>query len=367
MPALLSDKPSCAAPAGVPVGPDQGVIEEARRRQRSRRLRASLAVLLALAGAGILIAATTGGTAPTEAPLHLPPEPSPLLARHAGSTSQPIVVRLSPNLEGGQAGWCVTILDKSGEAGPCGPLPTVGHPLLAGTSGWTHGDSDITTTEITAPRIAYFLVNGTRRVATKRLRGLPYRLRVAIIHTPLRGSADRALAARLSTIVPLDVGGKPIAESRDYGAVWFRDWNRPATPLKGPCQLHVSGLGGIIAEWGQVATAIRPYPGQIIGRGFLSCIDTEYYIPGRGMRAAVLLDAANPGRIAPAAIPGLSPIPQAPGLYNSTSDYAFRGPMTAKREGNAWVVVAGGGRNAEEARIRLLRHLTVTLPLSLVH
>ena len=41
--------------------------------------------------------------------------------------------------------------------------------------------------------------------------------------------------------------------------------------------------------------------------------------------------------------------------------YSFRGPMTAKREGNAWLVVAGGGRNAEEARIRLLRHLTLTI------
>jgi hypothetical protein len=367
-----SDEPSSEASVGVAVGPDQGVIEEARRRQRSRRLRVSFAVLTALAGIGILVVATTGGRTPTEAPLHLPPEPSPLSARHAGSTSQPIGVSLSPNLEGGQAGWCVTILEKSGaSSGTCGPLPTVGHPLLTGTSGWTHGDNDITTIEIAAPRVAYFLVNGTRRVATKTLPGLPYGLRVAIIHTPLRGSADRlatadrlaAAAFRAPTIVPLDALGKPITESRDYGAVWFRDWNRPAPQLKGPCQLHVSGLRSVTAEWGQVATAIRPYPGQIIGRGFLSCLDTEYYIPGRGMRAAVLLDAANPGASAPAAIQGLEPIPQVPGLYNGAGSLSSRGPITAKREGNAWIVVAGGGRDAEEARIRLLRHLTVTLPL----
>ena len=365
MPALLGDKPTSDAPLAVPAGPDQGVIEEARRRQRSRRLRVSLAVLLTLASGGILIAATTGGRTPTEAPLHLPPEPPPFSARYARSSSQPISVSLSPNMEGGQAGWCVTIIEKSGESGTCGPLPTFGHPLLTGTSGWTHGDSYLTTTEITAPRVAYFLVNGTRRVATKALPGLPYGLRVAIIHTPLRGSPDRQGAAFRSspTVVPLDTRGKPIAETSDHGAVWFRDWNRPATPLEGPCRLHVSGLGGITAEWGQVATAIRPYPSKIIGRGFLSCVDTEYYIPGRGLRAAVLLDAAKPGRVAPAAIPGLDRIPQAPGLYNGTGDYASRGPMTAKREGNAWIVVAGGGRNAEEARIRLLRHLTVTLPL----
>lgn len=383
MPTLLSDRDrsSCEAPASAPAEPNQGVIEEARRRQRSRRLGVSLAVLLVLAGAGILLAAATGGGTPVEAPLHLPPEPSPLSARDAGSTSRPIGVSLSPNLEGGQAGWCVTILEKHGGAsGTCGPLPTVGHPLLIGTSGWAQGDRDTTTTEVTAPRVAYFLVNGTRRVATKTLPGLPYGLRVAIIHTPLHGSADRLAPVdrrqsdrrrpirRLATgtlaaqsTVPLDAQGKPIAESRDYGAVWFRDWNRPATPLKGPCQLRVSGLRGVTAEWGQVATAIRPYPEQIVGRGFLSCIDTEYYIPGRGMRAAVLLDAANPGAGAPAEIPGLQPIPQVPGLYNGAGGLASRGPITARREGKAWIVVAGGGRNAEEARIRLLRHLTVSL------
>jgi len=358
MPLLIADE--SASHTTNTTGPDQGVIEEARRRQRARRIRAVTAAAIVIAAAAGALVAMSGGGTPREAPLHLPAEPS-LSARRlpAGSIS----VRLSPNLEGGQAGWCVTILERSGGFGTCGPLPTVGHPLLLGTSGWTHGDSYMTTIEITAPRVAYFLVNGSRGVATKSLPGLPYGLRVAIIHTPLPRSINRALATRPPTVVPLDARGKPIPESRDYGASWFRDWNPPAAPLKGPCELHVSGLEGVTAEWGQVATAIRPYPGQIVGRGFLSCIDTEYYVPGRGMRAAVLLDAAKPGRVAPAAIPGLERIPQAPGLYNVTGDYASRGPMTAKREGNAWIVVAGGERNAEEARIRLLRHLTVTLPL----
>ena len=350
--------------SGTP-GPKQGVIEEARRRQSKRHRRVILAAVPMIAVVGALIAVTASGPPPAETPLHLPPEPSPGLAS-AGSISQPISVSLSPNLEGGQAGWCVTILEKNGGGGgTCGPLPIVNHPLLIRTSGWTHGESDMTTTEIAAPRVAYFLVDGTRRVATKTLQGLPYGLRVAIIHTPLRGSPNRLAAVTFKppAIVPLDALGRPITETSDYGAVWFRDWNRPAAPLTGPCQLRVAGLGEITAEWGQVATAIRPYPARIIGRGFLSCVDTEYYVPGRGMRAAVLLDAANPGRIAPAAIPGLKPIPQVPGLYNSASSFASNGPITAKREGNAWIVVAGGGRNAEEARIRLLRHLTATIKL----
>ncbi len=270
-------------------------------------------------------------------------------------------MQLSPNLEGGQAGWCVLISQRGGATGTCGPLPTDGHPLVTRMSGWSHGERDQTTTEITAPRVASFLVDGTRRVATKALPGLPYGLRVGVIHTPLRGSLERRGAPRPPTVVPLDARGARITESRDYGAVWFRDWNRPAAPLNGPCGLHASGLPGVTAEWGQVATALRPYPARIIGRGFLSCVDTEYYVPGRGLRAAVLLDAADPGHVAPAPVPGLHAIPQAPGLFNGSGDYGFRGPMSAKREGNAWIVVAGGGRNAEEARVRLLRHLTVSI------
>jgi hypothetical protein len=358
---LLIHDPVPAPPAANPTGPDQGVIEEARRRQRARRIRAvTAATIVIAAAAGVLVAMSGGGT-PREAPLHLPAEP-PLSSRRlpAGSIS----VRLSPNLEGGQAGWCVTILEGSGATGTCGPLPTVGHPLLVGGSSWSQGDSDMTTTEVTAPRVAYFLVNGSRRVATKSLPGLPYGLRVAIIHTPLPRSLNRGLAARSPTIVPLDARGEPITESRDYGASWFRDWNPPASPVKGPCELHVSGLEGVTAEWGQVATALRPYPARIVGHGFLSCLDTEYYLAraGRGIRASVLLDAANPGKTAPSPIPGMVPIPGLTGFYNSSIGQGFE-PMTAKRQGEVWVVAAGGGRNAEETRVRLLRHLTVTLPL----
>jgi hypothetical protein len=345
------------------AGPEQGVIEEARRRRDSRRLRASIAALLALlAGAGTLIAASTGGRTPTEAPLHLPPEPSPLSTRHAGSGS--VVVSLSPDLEGSEAGWCVLVRDRvGGEGGTCAPLPTRSHPLLTVGSSWSLGEPDVLTAEVTAPEVAYVLVNGRRRVPTVASPGLPYGLRVATVHTPLPHSA-RWPRSSIPSLVALNSRGQRIAESPDYGdGLPFRDWNRPSAPAKGVCQLHASGLAGLIAEWGQVAMAIHPYPGRIVGRGFLSCVDTEYFVPGRGMRAAVLLDAASPGRTQPAEIPGLVPIPQASGLYNGSGsgDYSFRGPMTAKREGNAWLVVAGGGRNAEEARIRLLRHLTVTI------
>ncbi len=344
--------------------PEQGVIEEARRRRRRRRLRASLTVLaVALAAAAGAILASSGHSTAVEAPLHLAPEPSPLPPHHTGSAPGSVVVRLSPNIEGSQAGWCVLVVSRAGgEGGSCGPLPTRAHPLLGGGSGWELGEPNVTTTVVTAPQVAYVLVNGRRRVATVAA-GLPYGLRAAAVHTPLPPRHQRLLRLSIPKLTALNASGQRIVESPDYGdGLPFRDWNRPGAQAQGVCQLHAAGVRGLTAEWGQVAIAIHPYPGQIVGRGFVSCLDTEYYVPGRGMRAALLLDAANPGRSAPAAIPGLAPIPQVPGMYNGSGDYSFHGPITAKRAGNAWIVVAGGGKGAEEARIRLLRHLTASFP-----
>ena len=159
-------------------------------------------------------------------------------------------------------------------------------------------------------------------------------------------------------------GGRRLAERRVNGSgLEWRIWNPPEPPAKGACRLDVTGGYDAKTEWGQVAGSLRPYPAPIDGRGFLSCIDTEYYVPGRGMRAAVLLDAHAPGRAAPAAIPGLEAIPGAGAISTSPMTTA-REPLAARREGNAWIVVSGGGRGAEEARVDLLRHLRVQIDRS---
>lgn len=356
---LLLDRPTGVQPSAA-TGPEQGVIEEARRRQRTRRIRATIVMALVTVGVGVLIASSAGGPPSAEPSLHLPPEPNELPRAVSSSGHAGVSVRLTPDIEGGQAGWCVEVLYKSGGGGgTCPPLPTLKHPLLSTGTGWTRGEPDAITVVLTAPRVAYMLVNSAHRIPTVAFPGLPYGLRVAVVHTPYRPTQTAPM--RIPKLIPLDSHGKRIVESPDYGSgLPTRDWNPPSAPSKGACALHAQGLPGLKTEWGQVATAIRPYAGQIVGRGFLSCIDTEYFLPGRGLRAAVLLDAAAPGRVPPAEIPGLAAIPQAPGFYNGSGD-PRDGPMTAKRQGNAWIVVAGGGRNAEETRIRLLRHLTATL------
>jgi hypothetical protein len=299
-----------------------------------------------------------GGTAAVEAPLHLSPEQISS-ASLRGIERDGIGVVLQPDLEGSMAGWCVQVITRGGITGTCPPLPTRSHPLLETGTGWTYGERDDTTVAVTAPDVAQVLFRGDRRAPTVVLPGLPYGLRASILHTPHspKPSAIRALAA-------LNASGQVLSTSPDYGdGLAFQDWNRPSAPAKGPCQLRVTSGLDATPEWGQVARSIHPYPGKIVGTGFVSCIDTEYYVPGRGMRAAVLLDAAHPGRALPAPIPTLTRIPQLPGFYNTAPEFGILGGMTAKREGDAWIVVAGGGRNAEEARIRLLRHLAAVVRL----
>ncbi len=359
MPALLTSETPQAPERLSADGPEQGVIEEARRRQRLRRMRILVSAVTIIAGLGAAVVFTGGTAVAPDRPLRLPPEPAPippaaLVRGHVGS----VAVRLVPNLEGAQAGWCVRIIQRDGLSATCAPLPTDSTPLLVSMSVWGAGERDDTTVVVTAPGVWRVRFSDGRTAPALASYGLPYGLRVAVQQTP------HSTKPRLSgAVAAFDRGGRHIPEKRVLGSglPWLI-WNRPAAPPRGACQLRVSNNYTANPERGQVAARILPYPGRVVGRGFLSCIDTEYYVPGRGMRASVLLDAARPGSVTPALIPGLAPVPGLPGIYNTAEDYGFE-PITARRQGNAWIVIAGGGRNSEEARIRLIRQLTASVQL----
>ena len=91
-----------------------------------------------------------------------------------------------------------------------------------------------------------------------------------------------------------------------------------------------------------------------VGELFVSRVSTEYYLHGWPMVAAVLLDARYPGaRLGP--IPGARPVPGHP----SAVDFAD-GSLSARRIGNAWLVVKGGSGTAQ--RLQVLDALTVRGP-----
>ena len=367
MPALLEDEPTATAPAGSGperggAGPDQGVIEEARRRQRVRRVRIALAGALLVAGIAGVSWALAAGASPS-GPRAVRPSGRVGPAHTAASAVAGFDIRLSPALDGGEYGWCVGVEETPGviAGGGCAATPVSSRPLameLSNDSGMTHQRSLVV---LTTPQVAAILVNGRQRIATLALTGLPYGLRAAraVTHfSPARRNASRA-GGRGSgrpfepAIVALDAHGRPIPSGSLRGP-----FEAPNTSGRGPCALRASGLPGLAPQWSHVASAIRQFSGQLVGRAFFSCMDTEFYFQRWPLDAAILLDAAHPG-IPPAAIPGLTPVSGQHGYFNGPGD--FKGELTATRFGNAWLVVAGGSGLAQ--RIEVLRHLTPTVKL----
>jgi hypothetical protein len=82
----------------------------------------------------------------------------------------------------------------------------------------------------------------------------------------------------------------------------------------------------------------------VIGRAYLSCIDTEIAYRGWVLDAALLLDAHHPGAL-PAPLPGSTPVPGHPGVVEERS--GIFGDITGRRVGDAWLVVESSSRLAQ--------------------
>jgi hypothetical protein len=365
MPSLLYERERdgtrapCRAPEPGLVGPEQGVIEEARRRRRARRARLSAVALLTLAGIGALVWAVSGQGAPVERGAVAHATVRAGASRRIADAG--FAIRLSPALDGGQYGWCVGLEEPgfSGIAGGgCATVPAESSPL---SMVFTSADARTRTESIVVlatPRVAAVRIGADRTIATTGLPGLPFGLRAARIVVPFPGrrAAGGGIvfpAPAEPSLTPLDWAGRPIA-----GAPMRPSAQTPALAANGPCALKAAGLPGLAARWSHVASEIVPYRGALVGRAFFSCIDTEYYLHDWALDAAVLLDAAHPGSL-PAAIPGLSPVPGRAGYVDGPGD--FKGDLTAIRRGDAWLVVAGGSGLAQ--RIDVLSHLTATVKL----
>ncbi len=131
-------------------------------------------------------------------------------------------------------------------------------------------------------------------------------------------------------------------------------------PLPGACEVAADGLPGLQPQWGHVLVAIRPVT-NAEGELFLSCVDTEYFLRGWPLDTAVLLDARRPGQtLGP--IPGAIPVAGHPGFVNLVLG-SGPGSMTARRIGNAWLVVAGGASLAQRLEVLgALRIVKLALP-----
>jgi hypothetical protein len=334
--------------------PDAGVVRDARARGSRRRKRVLAAAVLTAAIVGGLLGALGGGSKHGSAARGA--SQRRLAFERARELRRAVAPHISPALEGGSYGWAV--IERSG--GGCCTLPTPNPRGVAiGTSaGWSGDRREETITALVARGVTGFVARGERgRMVT--LARLPYGLRLVHIEFPRHVQPIGAEGA--ADLVAIGARERPIGLLRDSGpgATAVRWWAKPQAQPAGPCQIRAHGLAGLEREWGHVAVAIRAYPAHIIGRAFFSCIDTEYFLHNWPLETAILLDAQQPGS-APAPIPGMHAIAGVAGVFAAPGDW--HGQITAVRDGNFWLAVAGGSGLMQ--RLQVLRHLSGSVSLS---
>jgi hypothetical protein len=169
-------------------------------------------------------------------------------------------------------------------------------------------------------------------------------------------------------LLPLDNAGHPIptipptyptvtvgsywqAPSAVTSSIHHAPYNGPTRPGAGACELTARGLAGLTPEWGHTFANIT-LASHVVGELFLSCVDTEYYLHGWPLDAAVLLDGRQPGHVL-GPIPGTQPVLGDQSLVDSESE-----KLSARRVGNAWLVVQGGSGMTQ--RLRVLQALQIS-------
>jgi hypothetical protein len=183
----------------------------------------------------------------------------------------------------------------------------------------------------------------------------------------------RTVLVRATPLVALAGDGREIAYTPPHPGksdLVTRAWQIPRPgerhpggarhPLPGACEVAAHGLPGLQAQWGHVLATIRPVT-NAEGQLFLSCVDTEYFLHGWPLDAAILLDARRPGQTL-GAIPGAIPLAGHPGFVNLVLG-SGPGSLTARRIGNAWLVVAGGASVTQRLEVLgALRIAKLVLP-----
>jgi hypothetical protein len=298
-------------------------------------------------------------------------------------------ISVYPSLYAGDAGWqsSITYANSRGAvsgAGGGGSYPTAAAPLFG-------ADLDVVTLPqprgdivgyvLTGPTVAAVRV-GHRVIRTISSPALPAGDRAAVFFIPsgamvttISGPgllpavvalpaafSGRRLRVATLAVVPLDRAGRairirPSEPAESWTALHFWQarsavtpniteppYHGPTRPGDGVCLFGQHGLPGLTPEWGHTVARLSPVTGAE-GELFLSCVNTEYYLHGWPIDAAILLDARHPG-VAPGGIPGALPVP----FFPRTVDLEAAG-LTARRIGPAWIAVQGGSGLPQRLRV----------------
>jgi hypothetical protein len=271
--------------------------------------------------------------------------------RALSARAQPYDVQLVAPVQGGLVGWCMTYDTPHRSGGKCPVLPTAARPIVA--ESWSSSSAPAVTevVALTTGQVSSMSLPGARSsVLTQAQPGLPYGLRAGFIEI----SGQQPVAAPRPALTPFGANGLPLAEASPPSPTTYglasKAWRRPAHAPSGACAISATPLPGLAARSGRVVLRLRSFTG-IIGRPFLSCVDTQYELNGSLLDAGVLLDATRPG-VAPAALPGMRAVSGHGGVVQAPG---WDGMLVGRRTGHAWLLVEGG--SSLQQRLTVLEHL----------
>ena len=388
------------------------------RLRRPSRPMAILLVALVIAGSAAAAVLSLSSSQPLAG--RVPGGITP--ASVAGYNYTIAVTPADANLQAGGSGWESWIVySRRGTTGYggagggfCAPYPTATHPIFGEGSGPIFGGGTGPTRLGRGNTVAYVLTGpqvwavriGSRTIRTVTSRALPTVDRAAVFFVPAKGPVPVLIPGvpagwppgkhprgmkdiPIVPIVPLNRSGQVVATTQcappppgPWPLTWMapnavtRWWplpglptpyhgpgyHAPTRPVPGVCALAQHGLPALHAQFGHTITWISPTP-DALGEVFVSCVDTEYYLHGWPVQAGVLLDGHRPGRVL-GPIPGARPVPGQPGMVDlatghfPSSLFSRNFGVTAKRVGNAWLVVQGGSGLAQ--RVQVLNALRIS-------
>jgi hypothetical protein len=220
-------------------------------------------------------------------------------------------VAVMPDLNTGAIGWCgsVTIRRSGGDTiggRGCGPAGPPGTHVLAGGGLIGTGGISFAVVDTAVATVVF----GSRRVTPRRDPAVPAPWRVAVA------------PGRDGELKLFDKHGRELKEPAYGGHDARGKAVDPDHPPKARCAIHAASLPGLRAQSARLLATIATRPAIV--PAYLTCATTVYYLGKWRVRAAVLLNAADPDAPAPPLPPDLN--------------------LDAKRAGTGWLVAFGADK-----------------------
>lgn len=250
------------------------------------------------------------------------------------------MVILSPAVEAGWVGWCVSITGVE-MSGSCPDARSRG-AILA--ERWGRGRGGRTfVVAVTASNVTAVSLGNGPMIPTRVALGFPG-LRVAVADITNDDASTQAslithgFTAARSYKNQVAEGRGGLAHSLGY-EVRGVGWQAPNDAPGGVCAISISGSSNIRGIRGGVASESSAYAG-LVDNAFLTCAGTEYSLAGgrNTLLAGLLTNAARPGAM-PGPLPQMRRVIGYPGVYEAPVE---GGEMLARHIEGAWLFVTNG-------------------------